>query len=79
MDKLLVIVDFQNDFILPEGALSVPRASSLISPLENYLRSLPSQPNPPSTILITLDTHRQEEYFRGEESKTYPLHCKPGQ
>ena len=67
--KLLVIVDYQNDFV--DGALGFPGAEKLdekiVSLIPNY-----------DDIVFTLDTHT-EDYMKTEEGKYLPApHCIKG-
>jgi nicotinamidase/pyrazinamidase len=86
----LIIVDPNNDFVLPDGTLSVPGAEGAI-PMINALRSL----NEWDVIVVTADRHPinhcsfqvnnpgstlYEEFTRsnGEKQVAWPVHCVVG-
>lgn len=69
MDKILVIVDMQNDFVDVGGALRVPNADKICDNVINKIR------NWGGSIICTYDTHLQEHYLNTEEGKNIPLHC----
>lgn len=74
--KLVVIVDAQNDFEDPNGALYVAGAEKLI-PLQNeYIRTL--KPWEIGAVVYTFDTHTVEEYKNSEEAKQFKFHCEKG-
>lgn len=67
MNKLLIIVDMQNDFI--DGALANPAAQAVVPNLVNFVNSWEGP------IWVTLDTHT-EEYLSSQEGKLLPIqHC----
>jgi nicotinamidase-related amidase len=67
MDKLLIIVDMQNDFI--DGALANPAAQAIVPGIAEFAK------NWTGAIGVTLDTH-QESYFTTQEGKNLPVaHC----
>ena len=73
MKKVLIVVDFQNDFV--DGALGFEGANKLDSIIEekikNYLNS-------GHDLLFTLDTH-YENYLETQEGKRLPIkHCIKG-
>lgn len=73
MKKLLLVVDFQNDFV--DGALGFEGASDLddliVSKIKTYL-------NNGDDIIYTLDTH-YENYLETQEGKRLPIiHCLKG-
>ena len=69
MDKILVIVDMQNDFVDVNGALRVPNADKACDNIINKIR------NWGGNIICTYDTHLQEHYLNTEEGKNIPIHC----
>ena len=71
--KLLVVVDMQNDFVLPNGNLSISGADRIIQPMNDFL-----QTNTFDAILLTFDTHTEEHYPNSEEGKMFPIHCIKG-
>lgn len=73
MKKLLVVVDYQNDFV--DGALGFKGAELLADTIkekiENYLNSN-------NDVIFTLDTHN-EKYMETHEGKNLPvIHCVKG-
>jgi nicotinamidase-related amidase len=67
MDKLLIIVDMQNDFI--DGALANPAAQAIVPGIVDFVESWQGK------IGVTLDTH-QENYLETQEGKNLPVpHC----
>ncbi len=71
--KLLVIVDYQNDFV--DGALGFQDANAI----EEYLlQSIDAFEKEGNEIVYTLDTH-DEDYLLTEEGKNLPVkHCIKG-
>lgn len=74
--KLVVVVDAQNDFMKPDGKLSVPGADVVIDNINEYLASL--NPDEVEAVLFTYDTHTQPEYDNSPEGKMFPAHCIAG-
>ncbi len=77
MIKLLVIVDFQNDFVSKGGLLSFNERKGdleLINKMNIFLKKNAQQFD---YIIITQDTHFNEYYSDTNEAKKYkfPLHC----
>ena len=70
MDKILVIVDIQNDFVDVNGALRVPNADKACDNILNKIKNWDSD-----SIICTYDTHLQEHYLNTEEGKNIPIHC----
>lgn len=70
MNKILVIVDMQNDFVDVNGALRVPNADKACNNIIKKIRNWDS-----NSIICTYDTHLQEHYLNTEEGKKVPLHC----
>jgi nicotinamidase-related amidase len=67
MKKLLVVVDFQNDFI--DGALGTPEAVAIVPNVSNKIK------NWDGDIVFTADTHGQN-YLKTNEGKHLPVaHC----
>lgn len=65
-----IVIDVQNDFMKPDGALYVPGAETIIQPLQNYLANLDGH-----GVLFTYDTHILSVYETSEEAKQFPPHC----
>lgn len=70
MDKILVIVDMQNDFVDVNGALRVPNADKACDNVLNKIKNWDGD-----SIICTYDTHLQEHYLNTEEGKNIPIHC----
>lgn len=70
MDKILVIVDMQNDFVDVNGALRVPNADKACDNILNKIKNWDGD-----SIICTYDTHLQEHYLNTEEGKNIPIHC----
>ena len=67
MDKLLIIVDMQNDFI--DGALANPAAQAIVPRIVDFAKNWTGE------IGITYDTHK-ENYLDTQEGKNLPVaHC----
>lgn len=73
MKKILIVVDYQNDFVNPNGALPVPNADKLSDNIQARI----DDPSYDGTI-FTFDTH-DEKYFGSDEQKIFPdIHCEFG-
>lgn len=71
MKKLLIVVDFQNDFVC--GALGFPNAAALD---EKICQKIDEYKN--DEIVYTLDTH-DENYLSTQEGRLLPIsHCIKG-
>jgi nicotinamidase/pyrazinamidase len=68
MRKALIIVDMQNDFVRPDGALPVPRAEELIEPIIEQMKR-----GRYDMILTTQDWHPADGDFGH-----WPQHCVAG-
>ena len=73
MKKLLVVVDYQNDFV--SGSLGFPKAAQLeeaiIKKIEDYRAA-------GDDVVFTLDTHGPD-YLSTQEGKNLPVeHCIKG-
>lgn len=67
MNKLLIIVDMQNDFI--DGTLANPDAQKIIPNMVEFINGWDG------SIGITLDTH-EDNYLDTQEGKNLPIkHC----
>ncbi len=73
MQKILVVVDMQNDFI--DGALGTKEAQAIV---ENVVRKIESYRQDGSLVFATRDTHG-ENYMETSEGKHLPVpHCIKG-
>ncbi len=70
MKKLLIVVDYQNDFVT--GSLGFPKAETLEEPI---LRKIATYRNAGDDIVFTMDTHG-EDYLETVEGNRLPVpHC----
>ena len=70
MDKLLIIIDMQNDFI--DGALANPAAQAIVPGIVDFAKNWTGK------IGVTYDTH-SENYLNTQEGKNLPVeHCIKG-
>jgi len=70
MQKVLVVVDMQNDFI--DGALGTAEAVAIVPYVKEKIEKFQG------TVLFTRDTH-QENYMETQEGKNLPVpHCIEG-
>ena len=71
MNKILIVVDMQNDFI--DGALGTPEAVAIVDAVKEKIKSYP-----PENVIVTMDTHG-EDYMETQEGKYLPVpHCIRG-
>lgn len=76
MQKCLTLVDFQNDFVAPEGALTFDNGAgdpALIKRMNVFFDNLPKGYFDHG--IMTYDTHDPKNYFDTEEAISFPLHC----
>ena len=70
MQKILIVVDMQNDFI--DGALGTAEAVSIVPRVREKIAAFDG------TVLFTRDTHEQN-YMQTQEGKKLPvMHCIKG-
>lgn len=70
MNKILIVVDCQNDFIY--GALGTPEARAIV---DNVLQKCIDARKSGDTIIFTKDLHYKEDYSDTIEGKCVPPHC----
>ena len=70
MPRALVIVDFQNDFTPPDGALAVPEGDT-IAPRLNQLASSGDY----DLVVATRDWHPADHGSFAERGGPWPVHC----
>lgn len=76
MNNLLIIVDYQYDFVADDGLLT---AGKKAQDIENNIYDLANEYiKNNSDIIFTLDTHIKEEWHIHPESKSFNLHCEKG-
>jgi len=73
MQDFVIVVDMQQDFVLPTGALAVQGADRLIGPMQRWLSEL--QAGDTAGVLFTFDTHDPIAYAVSPESRQFPIHC----
>lgn len=73
MNKILVVVDMQNDFI--DGALGTIEAESIV---KNVILKIKKYMKDNNKIYFTMDTHN-EDYLESQEGRKLPVkHCIKG-
>lgn len=70
--RIFVLVDFQNDFVQQDGALSINNPD-LIDRVQTFNNNL--QKGMFERIIVTADTHFEETYHLSPESDDFPIHC----
>lgn len=73
--RVFVLVDFQNDFVRPDGKLTI-NSPELIERVQKFTDNL--QKGMFDEIIITADNHFAETYHLTPEAKEYPEHCIHG-
>lgn len=73
MQRFVVVVDTQADFMREEGALPVAGAGALVAPMQSWLAAL--DPAETAGVLFTFDTHSADTYPASAEAGQFPLHC----
>ena len=68
MDKILIVVDMQNDFI--DGILGTQEAQDIVPKVWEKIKNWDSP-----YILYTMDTHIKEFYVGSVEGEKVPFHC----
>ncbi|MBR2274090.1 MAG: hypothetical protein IJ864_04630 [Alphaproteobacteria bacterium] len=71
-NNILIRIDFQNDFVHPDGVLSICNMS-LIAAHQKFAQQLSA--NSFAQIIETYDTHFAETYHETIEAQSYPPHC----
>ena len=70
MQKVLIVVDMQNDFI--DGALGTPEAAAIVGNVKRKIEEFDG------TVLFTRDTH-EKNYLQTQEGRNLPVeHCIRG-
>ncbi len=79
MTRNLTFIDFQNDFVAPNGTLTFDNGkgdTSLIARTRSFWEALPRGYF--SSAVVTYDTHNPDTFAQTEEGKQFPLHCAEG-
>lgn len=75
-DTLLLCIDYQNDFVAEDGALSAGAPARRIEP---YLSTrIQAALAAGQDVAFTLDTHHPNTWANHPESKAFPPHCQKG-
>lgn len=64
----LAVVDYQNDFLPPNGALAVPGGDELVAKINSLIGKFPNS-------LATRDWHPENHYSFEENGGKWPVHC----
>ncbi len=72
MKNLLLVIDYQYDFVDPKGELPLPNASTIDGALAKYVKNSKAVGD---DVIYTLDTHDGLNWHNHPESKLFPLHC----
>ena len=67
--KILIVVDYQKDFVT--GVLAVPGAKDINRIIQQEIYS-----DKYDYIIYTMDTHMPKDYEGSEEGKIFPFHCE---
>ena len=70
MGRALVVVDYQNDFASPDGALSVPGGDAIADRINGLMHS-----GDYDLVVATRDWHPSDHGSFTEEGGTWPVHC----
>ena len=73
MQRFVIVVDTQADFMKADGALSVGGAEALVAPMQAWLAAL--SPGETAGVLFTFDTHFADTYRGSAEAEQFPIHC----
>src|SRR5215210_908482 len=73
MARALVIVDFQNDFARPDGALSVPEGDDIAGAITAHAASKDYD-----LVLATRDWHPRDHGSFAAQGGPWPRHCVQG-
>lgn len=74
MSKLLLIIDYQNDFVQKSGKLTAGEPAQAIEPA--LVQRIKAFQEAGADVICTLDTHTAEQWKDGHpESTQFPLHC----
>ena len=76
MQRFVIVVDTQADFLKVDGALAVAGADALVAPMQHWLASL--RPSDTAGVLFTFDTHSADAYPASAEAEQFLLHCVRG-
>lgn len=69
--NILVVVDYQRDFVSPQGALYVPGAENVAERIQREIDNTEYD-----AVIYTMDTHIAEDYVTSPEGEMFPIHCE---
>jgi len=70
MTQALLIIDVQNDFLPPDGALAVPDGEDVIAPINELLAS-----DRFGLVIATRDWHPPDHHSFKAQGGPWPEHC----
>jgi len=70
MAHALIVVDYQNDFTPPDGALAVPGGDAIAGRINELIRS-----GEHDLVIATRDWHPPDHGSFTEQGGTWPVHC----
>src|SRR5919108_3947953 len=73
MGRALLVVDYQNDFAAPDGALSVAGGDAIAGHINDLMRS-----GDYDLVLATRDWHPPDHGSFTEQGGIWPVHCVQG-
>jgi nicotinamidase/pyrazinamidase len=73
MSHALIVVDYQNDFAAPDGALSVPEGDTIADRINELARS-----EAYDLVVATRDWHPADHGSFTEQGGPWPVHCVQG-
>jgi nicotinamidase/pyrazinamidase len=73
----LIVVDCQNDFASPDGALSISNAQNIMSGIARLIREAGQHPED-YVVVVTQDTHPENHCSFNENGGQWPKHCVEG-
>jgi nicotinamidase-related amidase len=71
--KVLIVVDFQNDFCTPNGKLFVPGSNK-----SEYLRAINEAVSSYDHVVFTQDSHPEDHSSFEPHGGRWPIHCVAG-
>lgn len=76
MNSVLIIIDYQYDFVEDDGLLTIGKpAKNIESNIQNAINEYIENQH---DLIFTLDTHIKEEWNIHPESKSFKIHCEKG-
>ena len=70
MSRALIVVDYQNDFVPPDGALAVPEGDEIAARINELARS-----DDHDLVVATRDWHPREHGSFDAQGGPWPVHC----